>query len=68
VSGAIRGAERGAGGGELIVVKLGGTTLADQRAVLEEVAARSRRDRVVLVHGGGKRLTEWLARMGVRSG
>ncbi len=58
----------GAGGrGELIVVKLGGTTLADQRAVLDEVAARSRTHRVVLVHGGGKRLTEWLSRMGVES-
>lgn len=53
--------------GELLVVKLGGTTLAEQRAILDEVAARSRRDRIVLVHGGGKRLTEWLARMGVES-
>lgn len=58
----------GAGGrGELIVIKLGGTTLADQRAILDEVAARSHTDRIVLVHGGGKRLTEWLSRMGVES-
>jgi acetylglutamate kinase len=65
---AAAGASAGAGGrGELIVVKLGGTTLADQRAILDEVAARSRTDRIVLVHGGGKRLTEWLARMGVAS-
>lgn len=53
--------------GELIVVKLGGTTLAEQRAVLDEVAQRSHRDRIVLVHGGGKRLTQWLDRMGVES-
>jgi acetylglutamate kinase len=56
-----------AGRGELFVVKLGGTTLAEQRTVLDEVARRSRTDRIVLVHGGGKRLTEWLARMGVPS-
>ena len=31
--------------GELVVVKLGGTTLAEQRSVLDEVAARSRTDR-----------------------
>ncbi len=53
--------------GEVIVVKLGGTTLADQRATLEEVAGRSREDRIVLVHGGGRRLTQWLDRMGVAS-
>ncbi len=53
--------------GELIVVKLGGTTLADQRATLEEVAGRSHEDRIVLVHGGGRRLTQWLDRMGVAS-
>ncbi|MFO1539449.1 MAG: acetylglutamate kinase [Chloroflexota bacterium] len=53
--------------GELVVVKLGGTTLAEQRAVLDAVAARAAHDRVVLVHGGGKRLTEWLSRMGVES-
>lgn len=49
------------------MVKLGGTTLADQTATLREVAQRSRADRLVLVHGGGKRLTAWLERMGVPS-
>lgn len=53
--------------GAPVVVKLGGTTLADQAATLREVADRSRKDRLVLVHGGGKRLTAWLARMGVES-
>lgn len=52
---------------EVVVVKLGGTTLADQRQVLEEVAALSRRRPVVLVHGGGRRITEWLERLGVPS-
>ena len=50
---------------EVVVVKLGGTTLNDQKQVLAEVAAVARRRPVVLVHGGGKRITEWLERLGV---
>ena len=50
---------------EIVVVKLGGTTLADQQQVLAEVAAVARKRPVVLVHGGGKRMTEWLERLGV---
>ena len=52
---------------EILVVKLGGTTIADQAQVLAEVAAVARRRPVVLVHGGGKRITEWLERLGVPS-
>jgi acetylglutamate kinase len=51
----------------LLLVELGGTTIADQSQVLAEVAAVARRRPVVLVHGGGKRITEWLERMGVPS-
>ena len=54
-------------GADTIVVKLGGTTLAEQAATLHAVAQRSMAQRLVLVHGGGKRLTEWLSRMGVQS-
>ncbi|HET7727070.1 MAG TPA: acetylglutamate kinase [Candidatus Limnocylindrales bacterium] len=50
---------------DVLVVKLGGTTLADQQQVLAEVAAVARRRPVVIVHGGGKRITEWLDRLGV---
>ncbi|MEO5964253.1 MAG: acetylglutamate kinase [Candidatus Limnocylindrales bacterium] len=50
---------------EIVVVKLGGTTLAEQKQVLAEVATVARRRPVVLVHGGGKRMTEWLERLGV---
>ena len=50
---------------EIVVIKLGGTTLADQQQVLEEVAAVARKRPIVLVHGGGKRMTEWLERLGV---
>jgi acetylglutamate kinase len=52
---------------EIVVVKLGGTTLAEQRQVLVEVAAIARRRPVVLVHGGGKRMTQWLERLGVET-
>jgi acetylglutamate kinase len=49
----------------LVVVKLGGTTVAGQEAVLAEVAAISRRRPMVVVHGGGRQVTEWLTRLGV---
>jgi acetylglutamate kinase len=52
---------------ETLVVKLGGTTIADQAQVLGEIAAVARRRPVVVVHGGGKRITEWLERLGVPS-
>jgi acetylglutamate kinase len=52
---------------EILVVKLGGTTITDQQQVLEEVAAIARQRPVVLVHGGGRRITEWLERLGVPS-
>ncbi len=52
---------------EVLVLKLGGTTLADQAHVLDEVAIVARERPVVLVHGGGKRITEWLERLGVPS-
>jgi acetylglutamate kinase len=52
---------------EVLVLKLGGTTLVDQAHVLDEVAEVARKRPVVLVHGGGKRITEWLERLGVPS-
>jgi acetylglutamate kinase len=52
---------------EIVVVKLGGTTLADQRQMLAEIAGVARRRPIVVVHGGGKRMTEWLERLGIQS-
>jgi acetylglutamate kinase len=52
---------------EVLVIKLGGTTQADQAHDLDEVADDARQRPVVLVHGGGKRITEWLERLGVPS-
>jgi acetylglutamate kinase len=53
--------------GELVVVKLGGTTLAEEHDTLAGVAEQAGRYSLVLVHGGGKRLTDWLDRLGVES-
>ncbi len=50
---------------EVLVVKLGGTTIADEQGVIDEIADVTRSRPVVVVHGGGKRLTDWLARLGV---
>ena len=52
---------------ELVVVKLGGTTLAEEHATLAGVAELAGTYRMVLVHGGGKRLTDWLQRLGLES-
>jgi acetylglutamate kinase len=51
----------------VLVVKLGGTTIADERDTLAEIAALATSRPVVVVHGGGKRLTEWLDRLDVES-
>jgi acetylglutamate kinase len=48
-----------------VVVKLGGSTLAEQAGVLAELADLSHGTPVVVVHGGGGRVTDWLARMGI---
>lgn len=49
------------------VIKLGGETLADQHATIEGVAERARLQPMVIVHGGGKRLSGWLDRLGIAS-
>src|SRR5437899_2446628 len=54
--------------GAILVIKLGGATLDGADAPLEEVAALVRAGmRVVLVHGGGSLLTQWLERLGVQT-
>ena len=58
---------RGGKGGESVVVKLGGETLAEQHNALRGVAAVAGDYRLVIVHGGGKRLTGWLDRLGIES-
>ena len=50
-----------------VVVKLGGATFAETSGLLTELAAASRQRPLVIVHGGGRRVTEWLARLGLPS-
>ena len=50
-----------------VVVKLGGTTIVEQQDILREIVSERKERPVVVVHGGGKRLTEWLERLGVES-
>ncbi len=59
-----RGGGGGAGAG-LVVVKLGGTTIAGQEHVLDQLAELARTRPVIVVHGGGARVTAWLDRLGV---
>jgi len=58
---------RPAGDG-LVVVKLGGTTVSGQEHILDRVVELARCQPVVVVHGGGKRVTEWLERLAVPTG
>jgi acetylglutamate kinase len=51
----------------IVVVKLGGETLAEQHDALRGVAAATAGRRVVVVHGGGRRVSEWLTRMDLES-
>jgi acetylglutamate kinase len=53
--------------GTPVVIKLGGTTIAEEQDVLREIVDTRRERPVVVVHGGGKRLSDWLARLGVHS-
>ena len=53
-----------------ILIKLGGTLLDDAASrsrLAREIAAASRRDQIVVVHGGGKQMTRYLAERGVES-
>ena len=56
-----------AGTGETVVVKIGGSTLGDHDTTLRDLVELQRRGaRPVVVHGGGKIISEWMAARGVR--
>lgn len=49
-----------------IVVKIGGSTLGSNDTTLEDLVALQKQNvPLVVVHGGGKAITEWLTRMNV---
>ena len=54
--------------GEVLVIKIGGSTLGSHDTTLKDVVSlHSRGLRPVVVHGGGNKVTEWLERMGVET-
>ena len=52
---------------DLVVVKLGGTTIAQDEALLAEIGDALDSYTFVVVHGGGRTLTQWLEKTGVDS-
>ena len=50
---------------DVLVVKLGGSNLSPDGGSLEALAAAARSRPVVVVHGGGARLTAWQERLGL---
>ena len=49
-----------------IVVKIGGSTLGSEDTTLEDVVALQKQGKpVVIIHGGGKLITDWLTKLGV---
>lgn len=54
--------------GRTVVIKLGGSDELDRTAIVGDLATLHRTGvRVVVVHGGGKALSEWLKRAGIES-
>lgn len=53
---------------KVIVVKIGGATLGSHDTAIEDIVALQQQGRaLVVVHGGGKLITEWLEKQGVSS-
>ena len=50
---------------KVIVVKLGGATLGSHDTTIEDIVYLQKQDKsLVIVHGGGKLITDWLAKQG----
>ena len=53
---------------KITVIKIGGATLGNHDTAIEDIAGLQQKGkRLVVVHGGGKVITEWLARQGIAS-
>jgi len=51
-----------------IVIKIGGSTLgADDTTIVDVVALHRAGERVIIVHGGGALITDWLTKMAIPS-
>ena len=57
----------GSASGPMVLIKIGGSTLGTNDTTLADIVDLQRRGaRPVIVHGGGKIITEWLERQGIR--
>ncbi|MFC1900915.1 acetylglutamate kinase [Chloroflexota bacterium] len=53
---------------KVIVVKIGGATLGSHDTAIEDIVALQKQGRqLMIVHGGGKVITEWLKKQGVET-
>ena len=53
---------------KVIVVKIGGATFGSHDTTIEDIVELQQRGKsLVMVHGGGKLITDWLARQGIPS-
>ena len=53
-------------GSKIVVVKIGGSTLGQHDTTLEDlVALQKRKFPIVVVHGGGNAVTDWLSRLNI---
>ena len=53
---------------KIIVVKIGGSTLGSRDTTVEDVVELQRQDwSLVVVHGGGKMITDWVAKQGIKA-
>jgi acetylglutamate kinase len=53
---------------KVIVIKIGGSTLGSHDTTLEDIVELQRQGKpLVVVHGGGKLITDWLTKQGVAS-
>ncbi|MGH2480142.1 MAG: acetylglutamate kinase, partial [Ktedonobacteraceae bacterium] len=54
--------------GKTLVIKLGGSTLENQRVILQDIIwLRALGANPVLVHGGGPYIDEWLRKMNIQA-
>lgn len=52
----------------ILVVKIGGATLGSHDTTIEDIVELQKRGKpLVVVHGGGKVITDWLTRLGVKT-
>ena len=53
---------------KVILVKIGGATLGSHDTTIDDIVSLQKQGKsLVVVHGGGKLITEWLSKQGISS-